>query len=138
MVPSAAEIQILTAEKQKLLEGFEAEKERLLKEHQLEIDEKEQSIFEAQKAAQEATRTLRLAERDHREAKRSLELTGETIKEMMAQQEAWTTFLRQLDGELSRKLIFIRLLRLFPIPRSILTCFPRLRRWLPCLERESG
>ena len=96
----------MASEKKKLLEGFVAEKERLLKEHQLELDEKKQSIFEDRQASQEAKRTLRLAERDHHEAKKSLELTGANVKEMVAQQESWTAFLRQLDGELSRKSIF--------------------------------
>ena len=92
-------------EKKKLLENFAAEKQKLLEEHQLELDEKEQSIFEALQAAQEAKRTLRLAERDHLEAKKSLELTGANVKEMEAQQESWTNLLRLLDGELARKSI---------------------------------
>ena len=103
----------MAAEKQKLLKDFEAKKRRMLREHKAEVDKKEQLIFEARQAAQEAKRTLRLAERDHHEAKKSLELTGANVKEMVAQQESWTTFLRQLDGELSRKSFFLQLLLCF-------------------------
>ena len=94
------------AEKKKLLEEHEADKQKLLAEHRAELEEKEKQIYEAGQFAQEADKKLWSAEGNHVKAKKSLELTAAHAQRMEAEADSWRKFLRDLDGQLSRKSSF--------------------------------
>ena len=116
------------AEKKKLLEEHEADKQKLLAEHKAELEEKENQIYEARQFAQEADKKLRSTEGNHVKAKKILELTAARAQRMEAEADSWRKFLRDLDGQLSRKSSFPSAILLFSSAHYILTYFLRYYR----------
>ena len=102
------------AKKRKMLKDFEEEKEKLLGEHAEELEEKAKQVYEARQFAQEADKKLRSAEGSHNRAKQSLELTATHAQRLESEAEDWKKFLKDMDGQLSRKSDFPSVVVLWP------------------------